>query len=95
MGSFSSDQPFDLQFIDQTTTRHEGAVVSGANMIADSPRPELRKLGNEVVTEQTAQIRQMGTWRKQWYPKHLTPSVDASPARGRYGQHDGPTRWAA
>ena len=68
MGSFNSDEPFDLQFIDQMTTHHQGAIVSAANMIADSARPELRTLADEIVTEQTAQVRQMRTWRQQWYP---------------------------
>lgn len=69
MGSFDSDQAFDLQFIDQMTTHHQGAVVSAANMISESRRPKLRELADEIVTEQTAQIRQMRTWRKQWYPQ--------------------------
>jgi uncharacterized protein (DUF305 family) len=69
MGSFSSDEPFDLQFIDQMTAHHQGAIVSAANMIADSARPELRTLADEIVTEQTAQVRQMRTWRQQWYPQ--------------------------
>lgn len=58
MGSFSSTQPFDLQFIDQMTMHHEGAIVSARNMIADSPRPEMRALANAIITDQTAQVRQ-------------------------------------
>lgn len=69
MGSFSSTQPFDLQFIDQMTMHHQGAIVSARNMIADSPRPDMRALANAIITDQTAQVRQMQAWRQQWYPQ--------------------------
>ncbi len=32
MGSFDEDQPFDLQFIDQMTMHHEGAMLSDPNL---------------------------------------------------------------
>ena len=67
MGEFSDDQPFDLQFIDQMTMHHQGALMSTQAMIADSNRPELRDLAAAIDTSQTAQIEQMQTWRTQWY----------------------------
>lgn len=66
---FSSTEPFDLQFIDQMTMHHQGAIVSARNMIADSPRPEMRALANAIITDQTAQVREMQAWRQQWYPQ--------------------------
>ena len=67
MGEFSDDQPFDLQFIDQMTMHHQGALMSTEMMIADSDRPELRDLAAAIETSQTAQIEQMQTWRSEWY----------------------------
>lgn len=67
MGEFSDEQPFDLQFIDQMTMHHQGALMSTEMMIADSDRPELRDLAAAIDTSQTAQIEQMQTWRTQWY----------------------------
>lgn len=67
MGEFSQDEPFDLQFIDQMTAHHRGALMSTEAMIADSDRPELRQLAAAIESSQTAQIEQMQAWRAQWY----------------------------
>ena len=68
MGSFDRDQPFDAQFIDQMIVHHQGAIMSTQMMIADSDRPELRTLAEDILTSQREQITQMQTWRAQWYP---------------------------
>ena len=67
MGSFDKEKPFDLQFIDQMTMHHEGAIMSSEHMISDSKRPELRKLAASIQKSQSEQIDQMQTWRKDWY----------------------------
>jgi uncharacterized protein (DUF305 family) len=68
MGSFDEDKPFDLQFIDQMTMHHEGAIISSEHMISDSKRPELRKLAGNIEESQSKQIDQMQEWRDEWYP---------------------------
>ena len=70
MGTFSTAQPFDAQFIDQMSVHHRGAIASTQAMIADSTRPEMRALARNIITSQRAQLEQMRTWRAQWYP-HL------------------------
>ena len=67
MGEFSDDEPFDLQFLDQMTMHHQGALMSTRAMIADSDRPELRDLATAIETSQTAQIEQMQAFRTEWY----------------------------
>ena len=67
MGSFDEDQPFDLQFIDQMTMHHEGAIMSSQHMIGDSERPELRQLAENIQRTQTEQIDQMQGFRGEWY----------------------------
>lgn len=79
MGQFSQDLPFDLQFIDQMTMHHQGALMSTRAMIADSGRPELRDLAAAIEKSQTAQVRQMQQWRAQWYgraPSTLDGDMD-------------------
>lgn len=68
MGQFSEDKPFDLQFIDQMTMHHEGAIMSAKSMIGDSKRPELRKLAADIEESQSGQINQMQDFRERWYP---------------------------
>jgi len=67
MGSFDKDEPFDLQFIDQMTMHHEGAIMSSEHMISDSKRPELRKLAENIEQSQSEQIERMQGFRKDWY----------------------------
>jgi uncharacterized protein (DUF305 family) len=68
MGSFDEDKPFDLQFIDQMTIHHQGAIMSAEHMISNSERPELRQLYENIQKSQSEQIEQMQEWRKEWYP---------------------------
>jgi uncharacterized protein (DUF305 family) len=68
MGSFDEEQPFDLQFIDQMTMHHEGAIMSSEHMISDSERPELRRLAEDIRQSQSEQVDQMQAWREEWYP---------------------------
>ncbi len=67
MGSFNEEEPFDLQFIDQMIMHHQGAIMSSRHMIADSERPELRQLAENIQKSQSEQIEQMQEWRGQWY----------------------------
>jgi uncharacterized protein (DUF305 family) len=75
MGTFSEEQPFDAQFLDQMSVHHEGAIASTIAMISDSSRPELRGLAEDIVTGQRAQLSQMRAWRREWYPD-LKPTFD-------------------
>jgi uncharacterized protein (DUF305 family) len=67
MGAFDEEQPFDLQFIDQMIMHHQGAIMSSEHMIADSERPELRQLAENIQESQSEQIEQMQAWRQEWY----------------------------
>src|SRR5215211_1084440 len=66
--SFDEERPFDLQFMNQMIVHHQGAIVSSEHMIADSERPELRRLAQNIQRSQSEQIEQMRAWRDQWYP---------------------------
>jgi uncharacterized protein (DUF305 family) len=69
MGTFDDEgKPFDLQFIDKMIPHHEGALMSSEHMIANSKRPELRQLYENIQKSQSEQIEQMQEWRKEWYP---------------------------
>jgi uncharacterized protein (DUF305 family) len=68
IGSFDEEQPFDLQVIDQMIMHHQGAIMSSEHMIADSERPEMGQLAEDIQESQSQQIEQMQTWREEWYP---------------------------
>ncbi|MBA2513215.1 MAG: DUF305 domain-containing protein [Solirubrobacterales bacterium] len=69
MGLADPKAAYDLRFFDEMIMHHQGAIMSSAGMIADSRRPELRKLAQRIQASQTRQLKQMQTWRKQWYPR--------------------------
>ena len=45
---------------------HHQAAVDMANYLAVSNKPELVKLGGEIITAQTREIEQMKKWMKDW-----------------------------
>lgn len=67
MGTVAPRAPFDLRFIDQMSMHHQGAIVSARNMVANSTRPELRRLAAAIIANQTRQLRTMQVWRHRWY----------------------------
>ena len=62
-----SDDQFDLRFIDAMIPHHEGALVMANDAIGKSKRPEMQKESKNILSSQTAEIKQMKQWRKDWY----------------------------
>jgi uncharacterized protein (DUF305 family) len=57
---------------------HHREAVAAARELARSDRPQMRALGESVVTTQTAQIEQMAAWLVEWDPDAAT-AVDYRP----------------
>lgn len=57
----------DKAFIDEMIIHHEGAVEMAEILLAGSKRPELIKLGNDIVAAQTNEIEMMKQWRAEWF----------------------------
>ena len=54
-------------FLDEMIVHHEGAIEMAQTLLRGTQRPELIKLGNDIVTAQTGEIEQMKQWRKDWF----------------------------
>ena len=65
----SADDKFDSRFLEAMIPHHEGALVMAKNATAKSKRPEIKKLAQEILDSQKAEIDQMKQWRKSWYAK--------------------------
>lgn len=65
----SADAEFDLRFINGMITHHQGAVTMAQDALSKSKRPEVKKLAQEIVTSQQAEINQLKQWRQTWYKK--------------------------
>jgi len=68
MGGSNLSDPYDLRFLDEMIPHHEMAIIMVRMMISQSNHPELRDLGQRIITGQQQQIDQMLAWRQQWYP---------------------------
>src|SRR5438309_10613911 len=55
MGASDPNAPFDLRFIDEMISHHEGAIMCSEGMIADSTHPELRDLAGRIMSGQQRQ----------------------------------------
>jgi uncharacterized protein (DUF305 family) len=65
----AADAGFDLRFLDAMIPHHEGAVVMAKEVLAKSKRPEVRKLAQNIIASQQAEIKQMQGWKKAWAKK--------------------------
>jgi uncharacterized protein (DUF305 family) len=64
-----ADAKFDLRFMNAMIEHHEGATNMAQDALSKSKRPEVKKLAQEILTSQQAEINQMKQWRKAWYKK--------------------------
>lgn len=57
----------DLAFLDEMIVHHQGAIEMAQTLLRGTKRPELIKLGNDIITAQTGEIVMMEQWRKAWF----------------------------
>ncbi len=62
-----SGDALDQAFIDQMIIHHEGAVEMAQILLKSTKRPELIRLGNDIISAQTGEIQTMKRWRTEWF----------------------------
>jgi uncharacterized protein (DUF305 family) len=65
----AKDAEFDLRFINAMIPHHDGAVLMAQDAATKSNRPEIKKLAQDIISSQQAEIKQMQEWKKAWYKK--------------------------
>ena len=63
----AADSQFDLRFLNAMIPHHEGAVVMAQDALEKSKRPQIKKLAQEIIASQQAEIKQMKQWKQAWY----------------------------
>lgn len=58
---------FDKAFLGGMIVHHEGAVSMAEALLKNTARPELKKLGNDIITAQKKEIEMMREWLKSWF----------------------------
>jgi uncharacterized protein (DUF305 family) len=61
-----ADAGFDRRFLDAMIPHHQGAVTMGQDLLKKSKRPEMKKLAQNIIKSQQAEIAQMTQWQKEW-----------------------------
>jgi len=61
----SSGNAFDLEFINQMTTHHQGAIVMGREALQKAEHAEIKLLAGKIIKAQETEIKQMQTWKTQ------------------------------
>jgi uncharacterized protein (DUF305 family) len=62
-------EPFDRAFIDAMIPHHQSAIEMAKVAYEKSENPRIKKLAENIVSAQQAEIEQMKRWREQWYPE--------------------------
>jgi uncharacterized protein (DUF305 family) len=70
---------FDQQFIDMMVPHHEGAVEMARIALARAEHQEIRRMAEDILRSQAAEIDQMKAWRLAWYGSDQTPPMDQMP----------------
>src|SRR5215211_8388901 len=62
-------EPFDRAFIDAMIPHHQSAIEMAKVAYEKSENPRIKKLAENIVSGQQAEIEQMKRWWEQWYPE--------------------------
>lgn len=57
----------DRAFLEGMIVHHEGAISMSQELLRGTQRPELIKLGNEIISAQTKEIEMMKGWKAEWF----------------------------
>ncbi len=60
-------EALEKAFLDEMIVHHEGAIEMAQSLLKGTNRPELVKLGNDIITAQTGEIQMMKKWRMEWF----------------------------
>ena len=67
---------FETAFMDEMIVHHQSAIDMAELIPERSTRPELRKLGTDIITAQTAEIQMMKQWKAEWMGQTSVNSND-------------------
>ena len=57
---------FDLMFLDMMTDHHQGAIEMATTELRDGSLPEVKRLAQQIIDAQQAEIDQFQQWQKEW-----------------------------
>ncbi len=58
---------FDKAFLEEMIVHHEGAIEMAEMLLANTQRPELKMLGENIIAAQTGEVQIMKDWLAAWF----------------------------
>lgn len=82
--SHTGKQMDDAMFLDKFSQHHKGAIKMSEMAVTKAQNPELKKMAEKAIKDQTKEIEQMAQWRKEQYASVPTtnatvPQMDMTP----------------
>lgn len=82
-------QDFEVKFMQEMIVHHQSAIDMAKLVPANTKRPELIKLSQDIISAQTKEITDMTGWLASWYnAKPLTDSMSVPGMMDMMGQMD-------
>jgi uncharacterized protein (DUF305 family) len=78
MASVQPSADSDLNFVRLMLPHHQAAIEMAKTQLLHGPDPQLRRLAQEIITDQQSEIQLMQLWLRQ-HPNN-TPDTAQSPA---------------
>jgi uncharacterized protein (DUF305 family) len=66
---------YDRMYVDMMIPHHQGAIVMAEDALTKSQRPEIRKLAQDIIDAQSAEIDMMKRWKSSWAPAESMPHM--------------------
>ena len=64
-----SDADYEKRFIDMMIPHHEGAIMMAQDALKNATKPELKKMAEKMIEDQTKEVKMLKEYREQWYGK--------------------------
>lgn len=58
---------FDKAFLAEMTIHHQGAIQMAEMALKSARHDEVKKMAQDIISAQEAEIKQMQQWQKEWY----------------------------
>ena len=58
---------FEKAFLEMMVVHHIGAIEMAEQLLKETARPELVKMGNDIIKVQTEEVNMMKKWLNSWF----------------------------
>lgn len=65
---------YDKEFLSKMIEHHQMAVMMANMLIISTNNPDMKKLGNDIITAQNKEIGDMQLWQQQWGYESSVPN---------------------